>query len=495
MGDLLRISGRMAARGLAALLVLGLIGACARNPATGSSDFILISEEDEAQIGALAHDRIVEAYGGRYNDPAVDAYVSGIVQRLARTSDQPDLTYRSTVLDSPLVNAFALPGGYVYVTRGLLALANDESELAGVIAHEIGHVAARHVAQRQAAAAGTYIAGAVIGAVAGGSLINQALSLGSQGVLASYSRDQEYEADMLAVRYLARAGYDPEAVVDFLRTLEAQSRFYADLAHVEYDSARVDWLSSHPATEDRIIHAAEQARAPSSETMGRERAQGRYFEAIDGLLYGDSPEDGYVRGRTFIHVPDGIRFVVPEGFQLANTTNATWALGPDKSVVKLDAAQKSSDQPIDAYLVEGWAAAFRVTGVTRFTVDGMAAALGRTRLQGMNTLVVAIEYSPTRVFRFLAGTSPQSGSQYDAELLQMIRSFERLEPHEIADIHPLALRVTALSPSTSVQQAAALMALGDRAEDRFRVLNGIPAEQVEVGQGRVKLVTEAPPGR
>ncbi len=212
--------------GMALLTLLALAG-CTVNPATGESSFTaFMSPAEEQRAGAEEHPKILKEFGGAYGDRAIGAYIDSIGQALARMSDLPNQRFTFTVLDNDVVNAFALPGGYVYVTRGLLALAGSEAELAGVIAHEIGHVTARHAAQRYSQSIVAGLGAALLGAVAGRGAADIA-QLGSALYLSAYSREQEFEADILGVRYLARAGYDTGAMAGFLGKLQAHSALQA----------------------------------------------------------------------------------------------------------------------------------------------------------------------------------------------------------------------------------------------------------------------------
>ncbi|MBX9634943.1 MAG: M48 family metalloprotease, partial [Magnetospirillum sp.] len=219
------------------LIAVLFLAACQMVPATGREGFNIVPPSQEAQMGAEAHPDILKQFGGAYDDPAVQAYVAGIGQRLGRASATPAADFRFTVLDSPVVNAMALPGGYVYVTRGLLVLADNEAELAGVLAHEIGHVTARHSSQRiSRAAVGDLLAGA-IGAVVGVPGLGEVAQLGAGAYLQSYSRDQEAEADQLGIATMAPAGYDPHAMASFLDKLDQQSQLEAVLAGRPADAA------------------------------------------------------------------------------------------------------------------------------------------------------------------------------------------------------------------------------------------------------------------
>ncbi|MEQ9520719.1 MAG: M48 family metalloprotease [Parvibaculum sp.] len=488
---LFRLSCRLPSVFLAGLVAV----ACTTNVSTGKRQLVLMDMEEEAEIGRAAHPRILAAYGGAYDDARVARYVSDIVDRIGAATVQPGQSkpaYVSTVLDSAIVNAFALPGGYVYVTRGLIALANDEAELAGVIAHEIGHVNARHVAERQAAATGSSLIGGLLGAVIGGGMVDKLVAFGSESLLAGYSREQEAEADRLAVGYLTLAGYDPYAVRDFLQSMNAYAAFQAELIGEDYDGSQSGWLSTHPATVDRVSDtardaAAAVARVGSPNASGRKRSA--YLTAVDGLLYGDNPDDGYVRGTRFVHAIEGYQFEVADGFQLTNTPNAVWALGPNKTIVKFDSAEKSADADIAYYLRDVWAVQLAVHDVQRFELNGMQAASARTRLQGLNTLIVAVAFSPNQVYRFLIGIAPQMGAQYDEVVRNMIASFRRLSAAEKASIGPWRVTVVQPTKAMSIVDAASLMASDDFPLARFRLLNGRTQAEI-LGDEPIKIIIE-----
>lgn len=474
-----------------ALGALLFVAGCTTNPATGRTHIApLMSPEQEARAGADAHPKILETYGGVYGDERVGAYVAKVTSRIAKGSDRPDIAYRVTVLDSPIVNAFALPGGYVYVTRGLLSLVDDEAELAGVLGHEIGHVVARHSAQRQTAALGASVVGAVLGAVVGSSAVNQAVSMGGQGLLASYSRDQEFEADTIGVRYLARAGYDPYAEADFLQTMDAQEQLSVLVSRQKQSGSGMDWLASHPATPDRVAAARAHADETGMQPGTGDRQRESFMRAIDGLIYGDSPENGIVRGQMFMHPKLRIAFSVPKDFVMTNTAKAVIAQGPGKTVVKFDSGQKAPGTDIATYLTSVWAKGVELQGLQRFTINGMNAAASAAVVGEYNAQLVAIEAEPGTVYRFLMGTKPEVGTRYNAALRDVAMSFRRLSEAEARAVKPLRIRIAAVQPGDTVATLASRMAFSDYKVERFRVLNGL-------GQGRqlkpgmlVKIVTD-----
>jgi len=319
------------------LMAAVLVAACGTqvvNPVTGKTERTVMDEPTEIAEGAKAHKEVLEEYGA-YDNPKLQAYVNDLGQRLASQSHRANLTWTFTVLDSKEINAFALPGGYVYVTRGIMAYLDSEADLAGVMGHEIGHVTARHGAQRatrqQTAGIGV-IAATVLGAVLEVGGVSGATNMASQmsqsaaaGYIASYSRDQESQADELGAEYLSRNRYDPQNMVDVIQVLKSQEQFAADLAKAEGRpvASASNWLASHPANDKRLADikafaAKYKAQAGSYVDDGR----ARYLQAIDGMTFGDSREQGVTRGRNFYHEGLGIALTAPEGWQIENAPEA-----------------------------------------------------------------------------------------------------------------------------------------------------------------------------
>jgi len=267
-----------------------------------------VARDIEARIRSAEHAKLVSTYGGVYSNPKVEALVARLVGRLVEASDKPDLNLRVTILNSPAVNAFALPGGDLYVTRGLIALANDESELAAVIAHEIAHVTADHASQRQRQAQAAALARRVSDVVIDPGIRADTRQTADTSI-ATFSQRQELEADRVGVKTLAAAGFDPFAAARFL---ESMSRFAALPSMATSTQDRPGFLSSHPSTPSRVAQAKRTARSFGAPGLGR-TARSAYLRSLDGMLYGDDPREGFVRGRQFAHVELGIAFRVPEG--------------------------------------------------------------------------------------------------------------------------------------------------------------------------------------
>ena len=292
-------------------LVLALAAACATNPVTGKREVSFMSEAQEIQIGQQ-QDAEVRREMGVYRDAALQEYVSGIGMKLARASERPDLPWHFTVVDSPAVNAFALPGGYIYITRGILPFLDNEAQLAGVLGHEIGHVTARHAAQQYSRSTE-----AQLGLLVGSILVPQTRPLAQLGesgfglLFLKYSRDDEAQADGLGVKYAARTGWDPAGVPQMLTTL-------GRIEEVSDNKGVPNWLSTHPAPEDRVqrVSAAVQQAEAGADRFAVERDA--FLKRIDGIVYGDNPDQGVVRGGRFLHA--GLRFAVefPNGWEVNN---------------------------------------------------------------------------------------------------------------------------------------------------------------------------------
>ena len=314
-----------------ALLLLAGCGTKVVNPVSGRTERSVMDEQTEISEGRKAHQQVLAEFGALDN-PKLQAYVNEIGQRLARQSHRSNLQWTFTVLDSPDINAFALPGGYVYITRGIMAYLDSEAELAGVVGHEIGHVTARHGAQRatsqQNAGLGV-LAATVLGVVLESAGVGGAAQTASQigqgvaaGRLASYSRDQETQADQLGAEYLARNRYNPRNMVDVIQVLKSQERFAADQARAEGRAAPTggNWLASHPSNDKRLADIQQVATGYRGNYDDDGRA--RYLQAIEGMPFGDSREQGVVRGRNFYHEDLGIALTAPPGWQVRNSAES-----------------------------------------------------------------------------------------------------------------------------------------------------------------------------
>jgi len=477
---------------LLAIVAPGMAG-CTVNPATGESSFTgLMPESDEVRIGRESHPQVLAQFGGAYGDAGLQRYIDSLGQLLARASDRPDLQYTFTVLDTPVVNAFATPGGYVYITRGLLALANSEAEVAGVLAHEIGHVAARHAAERQSQAVLASLPGLFAGVLTGSDALAGAVGAGGAAYLQSYSRDQEYEADLLGVRYLSRTNYDPYGMASFLGQLQADDRLDAEIMGRPEMADQLSIMSTHPRTADRIQRAIQEAGGAQLANPIVEREL--YLSKIDGLRYGDDPEQGFIRNRQFLHPVLRFAFAVPPGFHMMNTSDAVIAQRSDGAAILFSSTRQPLGGSMVDYLTNEWAPRLQMADAETIDINGMEAATGSGQLElksGVRDVrLVAVRFDADTIFRFIFLTKPEQTDQLARDLRETTYSFRRLSPAEAARLHPQTIRVVTVRADDSVAKLATKMPFPDFREGRFRVLNGLgPADRLTPGQ-HVKIIVE-----
>lgn len=458
---------------LASILALA---SCSENPATGKQQFTaLMPASQEASVGASEHQKAVAQYGV-YSDAALQSKLNAIGQKLAKGTERGDVKYTFTLLDSPIINAFALPGGYVYVTRGLMAWANSEAELAGVIAHEIGHVTARHSAARYSQSAVASLGLQILGATVKTPGLNQAAGLGANLYLSQYSQSQEHESDDLGIRYLTRAGYDPMAMADFLEQLNRSAAYESQVKGQAQGQGLNQFFSSHPSTPARVARSRAAAQAA---TAGGTQERDSWLRSIDGLVWGDSAKDGYVRGSTFVHPQMGFAFDALPGSTLQNGKNAVVGTTPDGVTTIFDMGQKPAGQSLGDYIAN-WTKG-GATGIQATTINGKAAAAGQVPNGNLNgksvsVHVIAIEGSNGNVYRFQYAVPPSlaANAQLQADIQKSARSF-RTPTQAEANMASRRIRVVTASGSDSVQSLGARMNVSapDNKEALFRALNGM----------------------
>ncbi len=485
---------------LALLPVLLVLAACTTNPATGKQSFTaFMSRDDELRIGADEHPKLIKQFGGAYTDARLRAYVRRIGLKLAAVTEVRDLPYTFTVLNDDKVNAFALPGGYVYITRGLLALAGNEAEMAGVLAHEIGHVTARHTAERysttMAANLGLMVMGAIGSAAGIPSGVGRLIGYGAQAALKGYSREQELEADMLGVRYMTRVGYSPHAMTSFFHKMSAHADLEKEMAGKDLDGMVNNIMATHPRTARRIERAIKLARAAPvlNPVLGR----GEYLDEIDGMTFGDDPGQGIRRGRLFTHPGLRIRFKVPPGFQLFNSPREVKALGPGKSELIFDMAPKKVSEKVASlaqYLTGGWGGNLKLSGVERIDVNGLDAATAEARVAGRSgsrdIRLLVIRGQRGRIFRFAFITPPAMTGRLNVEFRRTTFSFRHISDAEAAAIRPLRIKVARIGPGDTPDSLARKMPFEKFGLRWFRVINGLRPGQGLTPGARIKTVAE-----
>ncbi len=466
--------------GLIAMPVAG----CSVNPATGENQFAaLMSPQQEARIGAEEHANILKQYSGVVQDQVLREYVSSIGQKLSVNTERPDVAYQFFVLDSPVINAFALPGGYVYVTRGLLALANTEAQLASVLAHEIAHVTARHSAERYSHGVVTSLGASILAAALDSKTASQALGVGSNLYISSYSRSQESQADDLGIRYLHRAGYDPAASAQFLVALERYTAFEAQAAGK--NAGHFSYFSTHPQTAERAAQAA--AIAASYPALPVGNRVDRHLPQIDGMIFGDGPEQGFVRGQTFWHPGMGFTFSVPSGYVIANNPAEIVARDPASgTIVLFDSATAPSTDPM-TYLSQVWMKGDAINTPESIVVNGKRAATasfaGKINNAPVTVRVIAIEWAPGTFYRFqMAIPSGASPAVLDG-LKNTTYSLRPMTSAERGQIRPHRVKMVTARAGDSVVTLAATQPFPTLNEQRFRALNNLgPADNVVAGR-------------
>ena len=408
-----------------------------------------------------------------------------MVDRLVAASDRPDLAYKITILNSPAVNAFALPSGQLYVTRGLLGLANDSAEFASVMSHEMAHVLERHAAMREEKARNTELISSVNDMLSDPQIGAMALAR-SKDALASFSRSQELVADGIGVGIAARSGFDPYGASRLLASMERN----ADLRATGRggDPHPLDFLSSHPTTRDRVKNAETSARQISA-SGSAERDRAGYLASIDGLVYGEDPADGFVRGRRFIHSKLGFTFMAPEGFVLDNTAQAVIGTKEGGSeALRLDVVKVPAEQLLVEYLNSGWIENIENGSVEELFVNGFQAATATAVGDQWAYRLYVVRFG-SEVYRFIFAAKVRT-PETDAAFREAIHTFRRLSLQEIRSTKPLRLKIVRVQPSDTVESLAARMALLDHQVERFRVLNGLDsAGRLKAGD-LVKIIVE-----
>lgn len=460
-----------------------------------------ISASDRKQ-GQDAHPQLTEEFGGAYAGPQA-SYVNRIGQNIAVQSglSRSPSDFTVTLLNSPVNNAFAIPGGYVYVTRQLMALMNDEAELAGVLGHEVGHVAAQHSKKRQSAATRNAILG-VLAQVVGGAIGDNGGLLGGLGGLIQnnamqiaqyatlgFSRSQELQADQLGVQYLRSAGYDPLALSTMLASLAAQTNLEARLAGGDA-RALPEWASTHPDPASRVRNA--QTLASRAGTGGVRNADA-FLASVDGVLYGDDPKQGVVEGNEFLHPDLKLKFAVPNGYGMQNGNSAVTVSG-NGGQAQFSTGAYNGD--MNAYISAVFKSiagnsSMSPSSLQRTTVNGIptyySVARANTQSGQVDVTVFAYEFSKNQAFHFVALTKAGGAGVFNS----MFNSVRRLNTAEAAAIRPRRIDVVTVGRADTMASLAKRMAYSNYQAERFQVLNRLSASSRLTPGQKVKLVVYA----
>lgn len=474
----------------ALLLALALAG-CASVPPDPKTDEALPKAPRTTGVEtkqSREHDQLLQLFGGEYHAPAVETLLNGVLAKLAPASETPGEPYRVTILNSPVVNAFALPSGDLYITRGLLALANDTAEVAAVMAHEIAHVSARHAAQRAELERRSQLVGRVVSQVLDKPQQGKEVEAKAKLSLAGFSRAQEFEADRIGVRNVAAAGYDPYGASRFLAALGRSTSLRAASLGQQGQGERMDILASHPSSADRIAAALSAARQIGAPGLG-EAGRGAYLSAIEGIVYGDDPAQGFVRGRRFLHPRLGFSFTAPEGFVLENSAKALLGIaGGGAEAVRLDSVRVPASTPLETYIGSGWIEGLQAASVESTTINGLPAAIATAKGAEWSFRLAAIRFG-TDVYRVIFATRSLT-PEADARFRESLESFRRMSQEEAAAAKPLRLSLVTAKPGANAESMSEGMAGSERPAELFMLLNGLDRGATIAPGERYKVVAE-----
>lgn len=480
---------------LSILAACQFLGACAVNPATGRNDFVLMSEQDEIRLGRDAHAQIVRRFGDAYEDPELQAYVQRVGALLAVNSHRGELVYRFTVLDSPEVNAFALPGGYVYITRGLLAYLNSEAEMAAVLGHEIGHVTARHSVRQISGTRAAQI-GYSIGSLLVPELRNQVgqglFNVLGGAITSGYGREHELEADRLGAEYLARSGYDPHAMLKVLAVLKDQELYERQLAEEEGRQPRIyhGVFASHPSSDKRLQEVVAFAEPVSAGADMREEED--FLRFLDGMVYGDGERAGVVRAGVFYHAELGIGFTLPAGWSTENLPERLVLQSPARDAVLHVAVEDLNRRVSPREFILSRIKSktvhqeedIRPAGLDGYSVLVESGTSSAPRLER-----ISVVYHQERVYLFTGTCKDRDGfDRYDAYFIAVTHSFHPLSGSEQELAGALRIRLVRAEAEAGFEELARQSPLTLHAEEQLRLLNQLYPEGVPAPGATLKTI-------
>lgn len=460
-------------RVVALCLSCAWLAGCAVNPATGRNDFVMMSERQELDLGARYNQEILKQYP-RYPDARLQAYIQRVGERVARNSHRSQLNYVFTLVDSPDINAFALPGGYIYIHRGLLAYLDSEAELAAVLGHEIGHVTARHSVRQQSQSTAWGLLGQAAAIGTGIGAVGDLTSVMGNAFVRGYGRDMELEADGLGAQYLARSGYDPQAMIEVVKVLKAQEDFAREQAARRGEAVPAGGyhglFDTHPDNDRRLQQVIGPARALAggNQEVGRET----FLQMLDGLVFGDSAASGIRRGRHFYH--GGLDFTLsyPQGWQLVNRPDVLIGHSEDQQAF-IAMTLEAADQRLtpEEYL--------RKRAGNQRLVAGESLRLGALQghtavLSGQPARRVAVIYRGEQAYLFIAAVKGRASLEsQDARFLEVIRSFRPLQAKERKLAEPVRLRLVRAKAGQNLAALAKGSPLPGGGEAQLRLLNNL----------------------
>jgi predicted Zn-dependent protease len=409
---------------------------CAKNPATGERNLSLVSESQEIQMGKEADQQIVASMG-LYEDPQLQSYVEALGKDMASKSERPNLPWTFRVIDDPVVNAFALPGGFIYVTRGILSHLNSEAELAGVLGHEIGHVTAKHsvsqISKQQLAQIGFGVAMVVKPEL---QQYSQFAQLGMGLLFLKFGRDDEREADELGIRYMLKTNDDPREMANVMRTLQKVSQ--------EAGGGGIpQWLSTHPDPANRIDLINKNIQESQVDFTNKKVNREEYLAKLNNLTFGDNPREGYFVGNTFYHPELQFSFVFPSGWKTINQKQAVIAISPkEDAIMQISLAQGNSPDQAAAtfFSQQGISAAnqqpININGLQSYR-GNFAAQTDQGQLYGDATFIPF----GGKVYQVLSYTSQQLWNNYNAAIGGSVTTFNKVTDQQVLNVQPQKLRI------------------------------------------------------
>ena len=457
----------------AALALAGLVPAgCAVNPATGERQLSLVGTEQEIAMGRDAAEQ-VRATMGLYGDPDLQSYVEELGTRMARDTERPDLPWSFAVVDEPVVNAFALPGGFIYFTRGIMAYFNSEAELAAVMGHEIGHVTARHSVEQMSRQQLAQI-GLGVGAVLSEDVarFGDVLGAGLGLLFLKYGRDDERQSDRLGIRYMTAQGYDPREMADVFQMFQRQ-------AEEAGGSGVPGWLSTHPTPASRIEEVRRMVDSlPDARVSGTRVEREAYLRRVDGMVFGPDPRNGYFQGDDFVHPALEIRLAFPGGWARQNMAQLVVAQGPEQDAqVRMSLAEGGSRREAARSFFSGQGVQ-EVSG-RETTVNGFPAYVAELRAQGQQTTlrgIVAFVEDGSRTYQLLTVATASAYPGHETTFRRFVGSFRRLEDRDVLAAEPLRVRLVELESRTTVAEVASRRASPLEAPE-LALMNGVEVDE------------------
>ncbi len=464
--------------------LLAMLSGCSVNPATGRSEVIFMTTGEEIALGQRMHQLILDQQPA-YNDPALQQYIDFVGQTLAAKSDRPLLPWHFTIIDSPDVNAFALPGGYIYINRGLLAYLQSEAELAAVLGHEIAHVTARHQARQQRNRTLTSIAGWIVAVGTGIGMAGDLTNIAGTAAISGYGRNLELEADRLGAGYMARVNYDHEAMLDVIGVLKDHQQFSSGIAKAEGGDGNTyhGVFSSHPKNDKRLQEVV-RAAAELGNNGKSERYEAEYAKRINGMVYGDNVDQGVLRNNTFYHGPLDLSFSVPEDYRTKNGRSAVLMIAPEGNAGIIMSRTARDDKMSASVFVTKKLKLKGLRDGREFTSHGLSGYRAR-HSKGL----IAVIYKDSGAYIF-SGQIKKGTTRagFESEFDQVVHSFHRLSTPEEKNIRPWQIRYWTVAPGWTYARLATISPLGKYAEAQLRLLNGdYPDGELHSGR-RIRII-------